>query len=246
VVGLHEALISVEAWQAVQDQLTANAVAGSSAERHSSDALLAGILRCADCGSAMTPSSARKGVRKYSYYRCSKQVKQGRAACPAKHVSAPVVEARFVAEIARHATDPKLVEAVVCAARDQLAERKRALADEARAVRRSLKDAEKERERLSPDGGSAGHLDGRIRELRRRASALEQEREALDATRIEPEEVAGLLAGSFDQVWGAMTSRERRRVAELLVEHVVCGAATEPEIALRSAGQTPHVCAPHV
>jgi len=211
--GNHEAILDEALWTAVQSRLESNAVAGSSGERHASEALLAGILVCAECGSAMTPSSARKGVRKYAYYRCSKQVKQGRSACPAKHVSAPVIEAKYVAEIARHATDPKLVEAVVCAARDQLAERMRALSDEARSVRRAIKDTE--RERTSADGGSA-HIDGRIGDLRQRALALEREREVLDATRVEPEEIAALLAGSFDDVWAQMTSRERRTVVALL------------------------------
>jgi len=239
VVGQHEALIGVEAWQAVQDRLQSNAVAGSSGERHPSEALLAGILKCSLCGSSMTPTHCKKGPRKYSFYACSKRVKGGKSACAAPYVSAPKIEAQFVAEIARHATDPKLVEAVVCAAGDQLAERKRSLSDEARSVRRAIKDGEREVERGAVDGGST-RIDERIGELRKRASALEHEREALDATRIEPEEVAAMLAGSFDQVWGAMTSRERRRVADLLVEKIVCGI-TEPEITLRSSGVASHV-----
>jgi len=218
VVGQHEALVSVEAWQGVQDQLSGNAVAGSSGERHSSEALLAGILVCAECGSAMTPTCARKGPRVYRYYRCSRQVKMGAKACPAKHVSAPVIEAKYVAEIAKHAQNPAVIAAVVEAARDQLAERKRALSDEARAIRRSLKDAE--RERTSADGGSA-HIDGRIGELRGRLAEIERERTVADSTTVEAEEVAGMLRDDFENVWGAMTTRERRQVVELLMEQGV-------------------------
>jgi len=222
----HPAIVDEGTWNEAQRRLEANGGDHTRGERHSSDALLAGILVCAECGSAMTPSSARKGARRYNYYRCSKQAKQGRAACPAKHVSAPVIEAQFVAEIARHATNPKLVEAVVCAARDQLAERKRSLADEARSVRRAIKDGEREIERGAADGGSAGHLDARITDLRQRASALEHERETLDATCIEPEEIAAMLAGSFDQVWGAMTSRERRKVVATIAARIVADQPT--------------------
>jgi len=220
VVGEHEAIVDLATWDAVQARLESNAVAGSRGERHESGALLTGILKCGICGSSMTPTHCKKGPRRYSFYACSRRVKGGKSACAAPYVSAPKIEAEFVAEIALHATDPKLVEAVVSAARDQLVERKRALSDEARAVRRSLKDAEQER--TSAEGGSV-RIGGRIGELRARASALEREREALDATRIETEEIAGMLAGSFEEVWGQMTSRERRRVVETVnsTRHVV-------------------------
>ncbi|MFN0149593.1 MAG: recombinase family protein [bacterium] len=215
--GNHPAIVDEATWTAVQDRLQSNAVAGSSGERHPSEALLAGILRCSLCGASMTPTHCKKGPRKYSFYACSRRVKGGKSACSAPYLSAPKIEAEYVARIAKRAGDPKVVEAVVSAARDQLAERKRSLADEARAVRKALKDAD--RERGAADCGSDS-LDRRIRDLRARLAEIEGERSAADATTVEADQVAEMLRDDFAGVWGAMTSRERKRVVELTAERL--------------------------
>lgn len=215
VVGEHAAIIDEKTWQAVQEKLAGNAVAGSSGERRRSNALLGGgLLKCGTCGASMTPTHCRKGPRKYSFYACSRRVKGGKSACPAPYVSAPKVESEYVARIAEQAADPRVVEAVVAAATEQLAERKRTLAEESRAVHRAIRDIEKQRETLG--GEPRARIDARIAENRGRLDALAVEREALNGVTIVADQIAGLLAGSFEQVWGQMTSRERRRVVELL------------------------------
>lgn len=213
--GEHEAIIDHATFDAVQERLAANAVEGSSGARYRSEALLVGILKCSECGSTMTPSFCRKGPRVYRYYRCSKQVKQGAKACRAKHVNAEKIESRYVAEIARRARDPRVVAAVVEATREALDAKKKAVADEARAVNRAIKDCERERLGLD-DPASVARMDARLAEYRARLDELRADRVALGGVTIDSDEIAALLAGSFDQVWAQMTSRERRRVVELL------------------------------
>jgi site-specific DNA recombinase len=216
VKGEHEPIIDEAAWSAVQEQLQNNAVEGSSGERRRSEALLAGILKCDLCGSAMTPTHCKKGPRRYYFYVCSRRQKGGRSACPAPYVSAPKIEGEYLARIATMATDERVVTAVVEATRQGLVDRKKALADEARALGKSIKDAERDRATLD-DPAAVARMDARIAEHRGRLDALQAERAAVDGVTIDSTEIATLLAGSFDQVWAQMTSRERRRVVEIVL-----------------------------
>jgi len=206
--GNHPAIVDEATWTAVQARLESNGGPHTRCERHPSNSVLGGLLRCPLCSSTMTATFARKGARRYEYLACSKRQKGGKSACPAPYVSAPKIESEFVAEIARHATDPKLVEAVVCAARDQLGERKRALSDEARSIRRAIKDAER------VDFESDPRRDSRIAELRARIAKIEAERAALEATVVDVGKVGALLREDFGSVWEAMTTRERRLAIE--------------------------------
>jgi site-specific DNA recombinase len=213
--GEHEAIIDEATWEAVQDRLAANAVAGSSGERRHSCALLAGILKCDLCGSSMTPTHCKKGPRRYHFYACSKRQKGGKRACRAPYVSAPKIEAEYVRRIAAMATDPRVVAAVVEATRAGLAERKKTLADELRSLSRAIKDAERDRAAMD-DPAAVARMDVRIAEHRTRLEAIQAERVAVDGVTVESDQIAALLAESFEDLWAQMTSRERRKVVELL------------------------------
>lgn len=66
--GEHEAIVSEELWQAVQDKLKANASGTSRRLKGQQPSLLAGLLFDSE-GRAMTPSHASKGkAKRYRYY----------------------------------------------------------------------------------------------------------------------------------------------------------------------------------
>jgi site-specific DNA recombinase len=207
----HPSIVDLSTWEETQARLEANGGEHTHGERHHGNALLAGLLKCPECGSAMSPSFCRKGPRVYRYYRCSKQVKMGAKACRAKQVNAEKIESEYVARIAKHATDPRVIEAVVEATRQGLAERKKALADESRALSRAIKDAERDRAAIDDPAGVV-RMDGRIAEHRSRLDTLQAERAAVDGVGVDPEQIAGLLRDDFDSVWQRMTSGERRHV----------------------------------
>jgi site-specific DNA recombinase len=220
VAGEHEAIVPVEVWEAVQERLSGNAVAGSSGERHHSGSLLGGLLKCEICGASMVYSFCvkRRGDARvrYAQYRCSTKIKRGAAACSSRSINAAKAEAEVVAEIAKRATDPEIIDAVVEATRQGLAERKKTVSDETRALSRAIRDAEKERERMTGDAAAVARIDARLAEHRGRLDALQAERVALEATNVDPNQIAALLTTDFQSVWTAMTSRERRKVVELL------------------------------
>jgi hypothetical protein len=113
------------------------------------------------------------------------------------------------------ATDPRVVAAVVEATRAGLAERKKTLADELRSLSRAIKDAERDRAAMD-DPAAVARMDVRIAEHRTRLEAIQAERVAVDGVTVESDQIAALLAESFEDLWAQMTSRERRKVVELL------------------------------
>jgi site-specific DNA recombinase len=96
--GEHRAIVGEAVWQRVQELLKNNRTAGEDRVRKPSSALLKGLLYCAGCGRAMTPTyTCRNAGRRYSYYVCSGVLKRGRQSCPSRLVSAAAIE-RFVVD----------------------------------------------------------------------------------------------------------------------------------------------------
>jgi site-specific DNA recombinase len=110
--GEHRAIVDEAVWQRAQDLLKENRTAGGDRERKPSGALLQGLLYCAACGRAMTPSYAcRNGAKRYRYYVCSGALKRGRRSCPSRSVSAGAIE-QFVVEQTRERGTPEVTAAL--------------------------------------------------------------------------------------------------------------------------------------
>ena len=89
--GEHQGIVDPELWRQVQERLGRRV--GIRRARHSSQALLKGLLYCRACGKAMTPTYAcKKGGRRYTYYICSNALQRGQQACPSPSLSAQVIE----------------------------------------------------------------------------------------------------------------------------------------------------------
>src|SRR6202035_5730199 len=68
--------------------------------------LLRGLLRCAPCGSAMTPAHTSRSNRRYRYYTCVQAQKRGWHQCPWKSIPAGQMEAFVREQIKGLARDP--------------------------------------------------------------------------------------------------------------------------------------------
>jgi site-specific DNA recombinase len=96
--GEHQAIISPDVWQQVQDLLHQQSP-GTTA-RTESHALLKGILRCKPCGFAMTPAfTSKNGGNRYRFYACVNALKRGRQVCPSRYVPALEIERMVVEQI---------------------------------------------------------------------------------------------------------------------------------------------------
>ncbi len=70
---------------------------------------LKGILRCGNCGCAMTPSFTYKGGRKYCFYVCSQDMKRAEPICPVRRLSAGDVEGYVFSQLGRLLAAPQVL-----------------------------------------------------------------------------------------------------------------------------------------
>lgn len=113
--GLHEAIIPEEVFAQAQ-------MLKSQKDRRyklNKTYPLGGLIRCADCGSIMTPTFSVKtvkatGQRKYYYYyRCTSTFKFGWDHCSIRQVSAEKLESHIIDNIKRIARDKQYLESLI-------------------------------------------------------------------------------------------------------------------------------------
>lgn len=229
--GRHEAIVSEETWQQVQDVLHGNGRAGGAGVRTKSGAMLAGILRCTPCDSAMSPSFSTRGSRQYRYYVCSKAQKNGWCTCPSKSIPAGEIEAFVVDQVRRVGRDPELRDAVISeAARDHRRQREE-LDAACTAVTNELTAAHARLRELAASAKPAV-LDAladeqqRIARLESRRHEIDRDRQDLEESAIDPA-AAGEAMAAFEPVWDNLTPHERARAISLLVETVGYDGGTQ-------------------
>lgn len=112
--GLQDALVDEETFKQVQDILDSNRNSQGlgPGTRYKHGALLGGLIKCGVCGQAMAHSYAKRGARRFRYYRCTTAQKQGRDACPVPSLPAADIEEFIVGQIRRVARDPDLARGV--------------------------------------------------------------------------------------------------------------------------------------
>ena len=98
--GEHPAIIDRATWDKVESVKTDNAPRKrAAATRATTPAPLKGLVTCAHCGRAMTPTHTRKKGRLYRYYTCMKAINAGHESCPVRSVAAGEIEAAVVEQV---------------------------------------------------------------------------------------------------------------------------------------------------
>jgi site-specific DNA recombinase len=106
--GEHEALITADVWERVQQQLCANGRNGGVLVRNTHDALLKRLLWCKMCRRTMTYTFTKKCGRLYRYYTCTTAIAKGYDRCSAPSLPAGEVEKVVVGHIRTVVNDPTL------------------------------------------------------------------------------------------------------------------------------------------
>jgi site-specific DNA recombinase len=111
--GEHEAIISEETFQKVQNILAENRPKWKMEKKAKHIGLLSGLLRCKACNCAMYYSYNIKASKyKYYYYLCMSASKRGYKTCPTRLLNAQKIEQKII-ELLRTLTPlPKLEEKV--------------------------------------------------------------------------------------------------------------------------------------
>jgi site-specific DNA recombinase len=224
----HDPIVDRQTWDGVQALLTAPQARRRYPSTRST-ALRAGLMRCAACGCAMTPTFSSKGRVRYRYYLCNKAHRRGWSTCPSPSIPAVEIERFVVDQIRAIGRDPDLIARTVQEAGRLLTARKTDLDAEARRLQKDLESAHRTlRDAIRPAGGNgnprrrSGSLadqEAAIQALEDRLGAVQGEQEALRAQRIAPDDLRAALA-SFDPVWEHLTTAEKTRVVQLLIERI--------------------------
>ena len=107
--GEHQAIIDAPTWDKVRSILSENARRRGNHVRAATPALLKGLIHCASCGRAMTPSHARKNGRRYRYYVCQSAIKNGHASCPVRSLPAGEIEEAVMVQVRALLRSPEMV-----------------------------------------------------------------------------------------------------------------------------------------
>jgi len=197
---------------------------------HGFTALLKGLLRCAPCDCAMTPShTTHKGGLRYRYYTCVHAQKNGWQNCPSKSIPAQPIEQLVVEQIQRLGSDPQVLENMLTQVRQQDDARVAEWEGERVGLERDLLRGQSEVHKLLAEVGSGATSGGavtRLAELQARLAQIEQrlarlrgQMDALQQERLDQAAVTKALSGLLP-AWETMTPGEKARVLRLLVERV--------------------------
>lgn len=104
-------MIDADTFQRVQSLLRGHGPEVGPPSVHTFTALFKGLLRCAPCDCAMTPShTSRKGGLRYRYYTCVHAQKNGWQTCPSKSIPAQPIEQLVAEQIQPLGRDPQVLE----------------------------------------------------------------------------------------------------------------------------------------
>jgi site-specific DNA recombinase len=87
----------------------------------SSPVLLTGLLRCGDCGAAMTLTTGKSG--RYRYYKCSRRVNKGNAQCASRNLRMELLDELVLSQLEGRVFTPAKLREILTLARRQLRER---------------------------------------------------------------------------------------------------------------------------
>jgi site-specific DNA recombinase len=108
--GLHQPLISDYLFNSVQTLFHETQQKQSVYKNR----LLAGLVRCAECDSIMTPTHTKKKPRqRYYYYRCTKTYRQDWNACATQQVNADRLEQLIIENLKRVSLDNNYIDSLI-------------------------------------------------------------------------------------------------------------------------------------
>jgi DNA invertase Pin-like site-specific DNA recombinase len=212
IVQTHEPVIDMPTWLEVQSQMHAAAEDAQGRGTSLSEHVLSGLLKCVECGGALTIETASGNGGRYSYYSCRRGKRNGQCDTrrwPAEALDTFMVDAIFSRILDRETvaeTAQAMIEGCGEWQRDQLAKRK-ALAQQAQSLQQRNGKLYEVLEAMGRDAPNLGDIAGRLRANNAEIKALEvqiadmdaEEAPAVDLDSIDLDEVASELRSLFTE-----------------------------------------------
>jgi DNA invertase Pin-like site-specific DNA recombinase len=228
--GENEPIVDREAFSEVHGLLEDSARPTKDRSRNP-EYVLRGLLRCACCGSALTPASTRRDRTEYRYYRCVRRDKEGKEACPSAPLPAGAIEEYVVERLREAVAAGSLASEVEASVRERLKGRRKDLLTERKKLPGQIAALSVEGKRLldtmaDVDGVARRLADERLQglgnELGRceaRLATVERELATIEKTELDSSWVAQCL-NDFTGIWDVLTPENRGRLLRAVVQRV--------------------------
>lgn len=231
--GVHQAIIDEPLWEKVQ--LLRSKKGFASTKRFDGKFLLTGLLRCPQCGAAMTASVTKNTAKDGSkiirtYYSCSSFRSKGRSICSANSIRKDDAE-RFVTDRIREVlVKPHILRGIVASINIRKNNRIKPLQEELGAIKTKLSQIEEKRKKYF----ELYELDGFDRELfSERLGELDEERDQLlarmseiefdlngDNSQIVPYETVHSLIRRFEHLLQMSSFDQRKTLLHLIIQRI--------------------------
>jgi site-specific DNA recombinase len=229
--GEHDEIVDPAIFESVQRQLQSNRVQSGDRVHGRSAGVLAGLLYCSACESAMThtSSSVRRKNKRYRYYVCNRATKRGRKSCPRASLPADDIEAFVVSQLQSLSIDDDLLSETCTRVRRSVSHRRSDLLKEQSTLSVAVHQNERAIDALAtPTDDSAreatrlhslASLTDQDRRDRRRLESISEELVAIESAT--PDRVSIIRAmNDLKSVWEHLTTSERSRLMSLLIDRI--------------------------
>lgn len=232
--GHHPPIVSDELWEKVQ--LLRGKKSAMPKKRFEGEYLLTGLIRCPECGAAMTASRtvnrAKDGTKVVRmYYSCGRFRSQGSSVCSANSIRKTEAEEAVTERIRQAVAQPDILQGVVRSINERRSSRIRPLRDELAAVQARIDKLEgKKRKYLGlyeMDEIDRDLFAGRLNDLNKeldaeltRRSKLQLELRDDQAEPVSYELVRSLM-GKFDALLRRSPFPQRKTLLHLIVKRIV-------------------------
>jgi site-specific DNA recombinase len=191
--------------------------------------MLSGLLRCGNCGKAMTGASTRnRHGTVYRYYRCTTRDQRGAEACSTRQCSADVTESYVVAQVRDEVRFAGLATRVPAAVEAAAAASRRAVVEEENSLARLIEAKTAERSEtidayVAADGAARRGLEERMNLLEQDLRvAGERQRQLMQklvryAAATKAAADVGAILADFDRSWELLNVENRARVLRSVV-----------------------------
>jgi site-specific DNA recombinase len=228
--GEHESIVDRETFSRVHGLLE-DAARPTKDRGRNPDYVLRGLLRCACCGSALTPASTRRGRTEYRYYRCVKRDKEGKEACPSAPLPAGAIEEYVIERLREAVAAGSLAAEVEASVKERLKGRRKDLLTERKKLPGQIAALSAEGKRLLDTMADVNGIARRLAEERlqglgdelgrceARLATVERELASIEKAALESSWVATCL-NDFAAIWDVLTPENRGRLLRSVVQRV--------------------------
>lgn len=230
--GNHPAIITEELWEKVQ--FLRDKKAHTSTKRFHGDCLLTGLLRCPQCGAAMTANptinKSKNGPTKRMYYVCGNSRNKGGSVCKSNGIRQTEAEKAVLNRIKEVISKPHILHPIVRAINERKINRVKPLQDELQTIQARLNEIQNTKLKylklfeldqienaLLSD--RIGELENELNTLHARRSELELDLDGGQAEEVSYETVRSLIE-RFDRLLESSSFDQRKTLLHLIINKI--------------------------